>query len=178
MKSTISATALLSLACFVSAAPSREVEKRAYPTGIDVSSYQGASPSWSGSSFAYIKATEGTTYTNPDFASQYNGAYNAGLIRGSYHFAHPDSSTGAAQASYFVKNGGGWSADGKTLPGALDIEYNPSGAECYGLTAAAMVSWIQSFSSEYNSLTGRADSPVDEDYWNGTAASLKTFALG
>lgn len=50
------------------------------------------------------------------------GATNAGVIRGAYHFARPDISSGATQATYFTTNGGGWSADGITLPGALDIE--------------------------------------------------------
>ena len=125
--------------------------------GLDVSGHQ-TSIDWSavvadGAQFAYIKATEGIGFVNPDFASQYNGAYQAGLIRGTYHFALPNDSTGAAQASYFVANGGGWSADGHTLPGALDIEYNPYGAKCYGLSQTAMVSWIASFVDTYQALT-------------------------
>ena len=81
--------------------------------GMDVSSAQG-SVDWQaafnlGARFAYVKATEGTTYTNPSFAQQYNGSYNIGMIRGAYHFAHPDSSTGLAQADYFLAHGGGWS---------------------------------------------------------------------
>jgi len=127
--------------------------------GLDVSSYQGNvnwAAQWNaGARFAYIKATEGTYYTNPYFAQQYNGSYNVGMIRGAYHFATPDTTSGAAQANYFVDHGGGWSKDGKTLPGALDMEYNPYGATCYGLSAGAMVNWIKSFSSTYTSRTGR-----------------------
>ena len=114
--------------------------------GQDVSGYQGNvnwSAQWNaGARFAYIKATEGTYYTNPYFAQQYNGSYNVGMIRGSYHFAIPNGGGGAAQADYFVAHGGGWSKDGRTLPGALDIEYNPYGATCYGLSQSGMVSWI------------------------------------
>ena len=110
--------------------------------GMDVSSYQGNvnwSAAWNnGARFAYVKATEGTYYTNPSFAQQYNGSYTVGMIRGSYHFARPDTTTGAAQANYFVDPGGGWSKDGRTLPGALDIEYNPYGATCYGLSQSSM----------------------------------------
>src|SRR6266511_817611 len=84
--------------------------------------------------FAYVKATEGTSYQNPYFAQQYVGSYNAGMVRGSYHFALPDASSGAAQADYFADHGGGWSADNQTLPGSLDIEWNPYGATCYGLS--------------------------------------------
>jgi len=125
--------------------------------GLDVSGHQ-SSINWGsvashGAQFAYIKATEGTGYVNPDFAAQYDGAYQARIIRGAYHFALPNYSSGAAQASYFVANGGGWSADGRTLPGALDIEYNPYGAECYKLSKSAMVAWIASFDARYEALT-------------------------
>jgi GH25 family lysozyme M1 (1,4-beta-N-acetylmuramidase) len=127
--------------------------------GMDVSGYQGdvdwGTAAANGATFAYVKATESTDYTNPYFAQQYDGSYGAGIIRGSYHFAIPSDSDGATQADYFVANGGGWSADGKTLPGALDIEWNPYGADCYGLTQAAMVGWIQSFVDEYQARTGR-----------------------
>jgi GH25 family lysozyme M1 (1,4-beta-N-acetylmuramidase) len=120
--------------------------------GIDVSDNQG-DINWSSVApnidFAYAKATEGTYYTNGDFYNQYVGPYDNGVIRGAYHFAIPNNSGGAAQADYFVAHGGGWSADGKTLPGALDIEYNPYGAECYGLSQSSMVSWVWSFVDEY-----------------------------
>ncbi|KAG8778611.1 hypothetical protein FRC12_024899 [Ceratobasidium sp. 428] len=154
-KSTLLAFALSSCAL---AAP---YPKRAPagPQGIDVSGYQ-PDVNWqtvkaNGVEFAYIKATEGTTYTNPEFASQYNGAYDAGLIRGAYHFAQPADSTGAAQANYFLEHGGKWSNDGKTLPGALDLEYAPSGDKCYGLSAAAMTSWITDFVKTYQTATTR-----------------------
>ncbi|WP_247746536.1 lysozyme [Streptomyces oryzae] len=127
--------------------------------GVDVSSHQGNvawSTLWnSGVRFAYSKATEGTSYKNPYFAQQYNGSYNVGMIRGAYHFALPNSSSGATQANYFASNGGGWSKDGKTLPGVLDIEYNPYGATCYGLSQSAMVNWIKDFTSTYKAKTGR-----------------------
>jgi GH25 family lysozyme M1 (1,4-beta-N-acetylmuramidase) len=120
--------------------------------GIDVSDYQG-DINWASVApsidFAYAKATEGTYYTNPDFSNQYTGPYGQGLIRGAYHFAIPNNSTGAAQADYFASHGGGWSADGQTLPGVLDIEYNPYGSECYGLTQSQMTAWIWDFVNEY-----------------------------
>ncbi|TRM62333.1 glycoside hydrolase family 25 protein [Schizophyllum amplum] len=146
-------TVLLGAASLAIATPT----KRADPQGIDVSGYQSGidwdSVASNGVSFAYIKATEGTTYKSSSFSDQYTGATNAGLIRGAYHFARPDTSTGAAQAKFFAKHGGGWTADGVTLPGALDMEYNPYGDTCYGLTASAMVDWIQDFSDTYQAAT-------------------------
>jgi GH25 family lysozyme M1 (1,4-beta-N-acetylmuramidase) len=127
--------------------------------GVDVSSHQ-RTVAWSalyarGIRFAYVKATEGRTYRNPYFRSQYGGSYRAGMAHGAYHFAIPNISTGSTQASIFVAHGGGWSADGRTLPGVLDIEYNPYGSWCYGLSRTKMISWIRSFTTRYHRLTGR-----------------------
>ena len=152
-----------------------------YVPGMDVSSYQG-NVDWqsaynNGARFAYVKATEGTSYTNPYFAQQYNGSYNVGMIRGAYHFAHPDSSSGSYQADYFINNGGGWSGDGVTLPPALDIEYNPSGATCYGLSQASMVSWIASFSNEVYARTSKYPMIYTTfDWWNTCTGNSSAFA--
>jgi GH25 family lysozyme M1 (1,4-beta-N-acetylmuramidase) len=127
--------------------------------GIDVSSYQKnvnwASYKSQGRVFAYIKATEGTSYRNPYFASQFDGSAKAGFIRGAYHFANPSGASGKAQADYFVRYGRGWAGDGKTLPGVLDIEYNPHGSTCYGLSKTAMVKWISDFVTQYKKRTTR-----------------------
>lgn len=127
--------------------------------GDDVSGYQ-SGINWggvfrNGARFAYVKATEGTGYRSPAFNSQYEGSYRAGLIRGAYHFALPNKSSGAAQADYFVAHGGGWSKDGKTLPPMLDIEYNPYGSTCYGLSQGSMRNWVKAFSDEVHRKTSR-----------------------
>jgi GH25 family lysozyme M1 (1,4-beta-N-acetylmuramidase) len=127
--------------------------------GVDTSSHNGNvdwSTLWtSGVKWAYVKATEGTYYNNPYFTQQYDGSYDVGMIRGAYHFATPDTTSGATQADYFADHGGGWSRDGRTLPGALDIEWNPYGEACYGKSAAEMVSWISDFLGQYRARTGR-----------------------
>jgi GH25 family lysozyme M1 (1,4-beta-N-acetylmuramidase) len=149
--------------------------------GVDVSSHQGNvawSTLWSsGVKWAYVKATEGTYYKNTYFTQQYNGSYNVGMIRGSYHFATPDTTSGATQANYFVDNGGGWSRDGKTLPGALDIEWNPYGADCYGKTQSGMVSWIKSFLDQYKARTGRdAVIYTSTSWWTLCTGNYSGFA--
>lgn len=149
--------------------------------GLDVSSHQ-ISTNWASAAsgdmrFAYIKATEGRRVSNARFTAQYDGAYAAGLIRGAYHFARPNLSGGAAQASYFAAHGGGWSADGRTLPGALDVEPNPHGARCYGLSPGAMVAWIADFTSTYHARTSRW--PViytSRDWWNACTGRYTGFA--
>lgn len=118
-----------------------------------------------GAEFVYIKATEGTGFTNDYFTQQYNGSYDVGMIRGAYHFARPDISDGSTQADYFLENGGGWSADGQTLPGALDLEHSPYGENCYDLDPQEMVNWISSFTETYQAETGRAPTIYTSASW-------------
>ncbi|KAH6913336.1 glycoside hydrolase family 25 protein [Coprinopsis sp. MPI-PUGE-AT-0042] len=150
---------ILSCAMIALSSPLFNSTERAFPSGIDVSSWN-TGISWSsvkssGIAFAYIKATEGTNYKSPEFNRQYTGATNVGLIRGSYHYALPDKSSGAIQADYFVNNGGRWTGDGITLPGAVNLEWNPYGPTCYGLGHSEMVAWIREFSNAYYAWTKR-----------------------
>lgn len=79
--------------------------------GIDVSSHQ-PQISWSqvaaaGYSFAVIKITGGDQYVNPIWRKQYDGARQAGLAVGFYHYdGEPTVSTGtaAAEAGHFLRN--------------------------------------------------------------------------
>lgn len=122
--------------------------------GIDVSHYQGtinwASVKAAGIKFAWIKTTEGTSVRDSQFSANYTHAYNNGIIRGAYHFARPDESSGATQASYFASHGGGWSRDNLTLPGMLDLE-----GGCYGKSTTSMRNWILDFYNTYKSKTTR-----------------------
>jgi GH25 family lysozyme M1 (1,4-beta-N-acetylmuramidase) len=128
--------------------------------GLDVSVYQGR-VNWHAwrhahRRFAYIKATEGAHYHNPRFSSQYRGAYRAGLLHGAYHYARPDGAPAAVQARYFADHGGSWSRDGRTLPGALDIEDNYTGGNrCWGNSRAHNRAWINHFLHTYYRITHR-----------------------
>src|SRR5437763_278181 len=62
--------------------------------GIDISHYDGTI-NWtmvkgSGVQWAYAKATENLTYVDPTYATHWSAMKNAGVIRGAYHFFHPD----------------------------------------------------------------------------------------
>lgn len=75
--------------------------------GIDVSSHQSIID-WplvarSGIGLAMVKATEGTDYVNPYYDSQVQGALDAGLIVGAYHYAKPSVSDAATEASHFTR---------------------------------------------------------------------------
>ena len=149
--------------------------------GLDVSAHQ-PNVDWQqqwnmGARFAYVKASEGNYYTNELFNSQYQGSRSIGMIRGAYHFAIPNWSSGADQARYFVQNGGGWSSDGYTLPPVLDFEFNPYegrtingfyfGNTCYNMSPAQLQTWVRDFGNTMQSLVGRL--PViytNTSWWN------------
>jgi len=74
--------------------------------GVDISGHQGAI-NWtslmSAKSFALMKATEGTGFTDPYFAGSRNGSRNAGILRGYYHYCRPDlHNSGKSEADYFL----------------------------------------------------------------------------
>lgn len=77
--------------------------------GIDVASYQSSTPSLAGYGFAFVKATEGTTYTNPRHVAQVAAGRAHGLVVGHYHFLHGGNV--AAQAAYFLKTAGWQTGD-------------------------------------------------------------------
>ncbi|MFF1878497.1 lysozyme [Leifsonia sp. NPDC058230] len=139
--------------------------------GLDVSGWQVLNASswasiWAnGARFAYVKATENTNYVSSQFNEQYTDSYNVGMLHGAYHFATPNTSNGAAQANWFLDHGGAGSADGRTMPPLLDIEYNPYGATCYGLNAAQMVGWIRDFSNTVQARIGRLPAIYSTTNW-------------
>lgn len=142
--------------------------------GQDVSNHQ-PNINWAaqyagGSRFSWMKTSEGTTYVDPTFSKHYMGARDAGLVTGGYHFALPSQSSGRTQAEIFIKNGGGWTADGKTLPGMLDLEYNPYpslGNTCFGMSQPQLKAWTWDFMNTYKEKTGRYPTIYSTtDWWN------------
>lgn len=73
--------------------------------GIDVSGYDPHTDwikvSSLGIKFAFIKATEGTGYINPNFTRDWSLAPKAGVLVGAYHFFRPGYD-GVAQAKHFL----------------------------------------------------------------------------
>ena len=121
--------------------------------GIDVSNYQGtinwASVKKAGYTFAFAKATEGTTFTDRYFAANWQGMKKAGIIPGAYHFGHPGTDA-VAQAKYFVntvKAAYGGLSGGLQL--ALDLETTD------GQTPAQVKAWVATFCNEIKTLTGK-----------------------
>ncbi|HEV3068205.1 MAG TPA: GH25 family lysozyme [Streptosporangiaceae bacterium] len=156
--------------------------------GIDVASYQhqnGAAIGWAsvartGYKFAAIKTTEGNYYVNPYAISDIVSAMSAGLYATVYHFAIPNITTGAVQAQFALKYSR-YRSGGRALPLMLDIEYDPYVStdhtnECYGLSAAAMRTWISSFVSTAHSATGQY--PIiytTANWWDTCTGSSTAF---
>jgi lysozyme len=74
--------------------------------GIDVSNHQ-ATINWpavsaAGYRFAFCKATEGTTFRDAYFTTNFAGLKAAGMRRGAYHYASPDDNAPEAEADFFV----------------------------------------------------------------------------
>lgn len=123
--------------------------------GIDVAKYQ-QHIDWktvanSGYEFAYIKATEGRGYTSPTLDRQLDGARNAGMTTGLYHFARPDTNKPEPEADTFAAALNKRDADtaGHLAP-CLDMEREGDD----------LPAWIGGFLDALRNLTDRDDITV------------------
>jgi lysozyme len=138
--------------------------------GIDVSHLQ-QTIDWNevrqaGKAFAFMKATDGITWTDPEFATNWSGAAAAGILRGAYHFYETNDDP-TAQAESFLKVVQLAPGD---LPPVVDIEKTKSGE-----SASQIVQDLQTWLDVVEQATGRV--PIiytNPSYWN----SLGTSAFG
>ncbi len=150
--------------------------------GVDVSHYDGTI-TWSsvkstGVSFAWAKASEGTTITDATYAANMVNGTAAGIAMAGYHFAHPETNSAASEASFFLGIAGSYIKP-CYLPPALDLE-DPSGGPSLvsSMTSAALTTWVQDWMSAIKTQTGIT--PVL--YTNGSIAtylgsSVKTYPI-
>jgi peptidoglycan hydrolase-like protein with peptidoglycan-binding domain len=127
----------------------------------DVSGYQ-AGISFAGCVIAVAKATEGTGYTNPEYAAAKVRAANAGAYFCAYHFLH--AGNGAGQASY------AYGLVGSEVPLMIDCEaeYNSNGT----LASAPQVTDVVDFVNEYRALGGKTYLLyLPHWYWQGDMGS-------
>ncbi|MGW9530523.1 GH25 family lysozyme [Paenibacillus terrae] len=134
--------------------PEPVISSDGHAQGIDVSHYNG-NIDWqqvaaAGKTFAFIKATEGTTYQDNQFLANVQGARDANILVGAYHFLNATTTDGARQeAANFAR--AIESAGGRLdLPPVLDYENNPK-----GLTPAQISEVAHAFLDEMEKLTGR-----------------------
>ena len=130
-----------------------------YVKGIDVSHNNGdidwSQVSQQGIQFAFIKATEGIGWQDPQFKDNkdnIDSAQKAGLKVGAYHYARPDSGNDAsAEAKWFVQVARDYIKPGY-LPPALDIEWDHSNVE--SKSPSYLANWINTWMSTVKDLTG------------------------
>jgi lysozyme len=113
--------------------------------GIDISHWQGTI-NWTkvGNrpiSFVIAKATQGRTFTDPNYASYRRGAAGQGMAWTAYHFADPATSASDAvlQAGHYVDVA---ALDTGDLIPALDLEW------FNGLTVDQLVQWVRDWLQE------------------------------
>jgi GH25 family lysozyme M1 (1,4-beta-N-acetylmuramidase) len=143
--------------------------------GIDVSNWQGtidfARVAAAGKHFAFMKASEGTTYIDPYYASNRANARSAGLKVGAYHFATPTAAAGdaIAQADYFLA--AATPVKGDMLP-VLDLERSGS------LTPPVLTAWVQAYVGRiYQRIGVRALIYVSPNFWTNSMADTSWFAI-
>jgi lysozyme len=119
--------------------------------GIDVSHWQGTID-WSqvagaGYRFAILKATEGQTFDDPNYAGYRTGANAAGIYIGAYHFARPDSTPDDAtlEADHFT--GVAAPKSGDIVP-VLDME------DSGGLSTTTLITWVQTWLDRVSATVG------------------------
>lgn len=161
---------LLALAAAVTAGVSQPHRVAAQvQQGIDVSEYQG-SIDWqqvgaSGKSFAYIRAGDGSSYDDPDFQSNWNGARAAGITRGAYLFFEPSMDPGAQAGLLEQQLRSVHFVQGDLTP-AIDVETTD------GEPASTVVANLQTAVSDLGSYLGVL--PViytSPDWWDNTIGS-------
>jgi lysozyme len=104
--------------------PNEPSKKEFAIRGIDVSHHQHAIE-WpavkrAGMQFAYIKATEGADYKDPDFGRNWTESAVAGIPHGAYHFFTLET-PGKLQAANFLAV---VPAEAGALPPAIDLEFS------------------------------------------------------
>ena len=119
--------------------------------GIDVSTYQGdvdwATVANQGILYAFAKATEGASSTDPSFTRNWTNMKTFGVVRGAYHFFRPAKDP-IVQANNFlqlVKN----SLEASDLPPVLDLEVLD------GLDAQTVINNALKWISAVETATGR-----------------------
>jgi GH25 family lysozyme M1 (1,4-beta-N-acetylmuramidase) len=170
----LASVAVALVAATVNAAPGNAAIRRL--VGPDVSRYQhpnGTAINWDavfgagGQSFAIVKATENADFTSPTFRRDWSTLAARGFIRGAYHYARPSGAPGdaVAEARHYVSVAGTMSRPGQ-LPPILDVE------ETGGLAPAALASWLRSWLTEMQRLTGRKPMIyTSPGWWDGNVRS-------
>jgi lysozyme len=153
----------------------------AYPVhGIDVSHHDGdiqwAQVKAAGISFAFIKATEGADFVDPDFQANWQGASGAAVAKGAYHF-YNFCKTGAVQAANFIKT---VPREDGVLPMVIDLE---ASEDCAPAQMPAKPVFLKDFAAFVSSVTAAYGAApilyvnlvIYDQYLSGAASGFKLW---
>lgn len=135
--------------------PSNKSDDRTLLRGIDISHHQGEidwqSVRAAGVEFAFIKATEGTTFVDPRFKTNWKQAKEAGLIRGAYHFFRTTSPLEGNIANIIQTVG---ELEPGDLPIALDLEVPNQWTDLAMIKRTELIlRWTEGVSKHFTSMS-------------------------
>ena len=179
--------ALAIASCGRDAGATQQCKPSAVVSGVDLNPDGDGTLGWasSGKGFAIIKATQGTSYEDADFAANWAALKTAKIVRGAYHFFDATVS-GVDQANYFLQVVG--TIEPGDLPPTLDIECPVSGdSDCLGngssgdAPAAQITQAMNDFLTTVKSATGLTPIVYSYGSWfsdNGVdTTGLETYPL-
>ena len=122
--------------------------------GIDISGWV-AAPDWNsvsnqGVKFVFVKASE-NTFPDPKFSQHWQASKSVGMLRGAYHFFHPEANNPDQQSSAFIQTVG---ADKGELSPVLDLEQvyvngNPISLPAGDELLALIKQWLDSVENAF-----------------------------
>ncbi|WLT09859.1 GH25 family lysozyme [Bartonella apihabitans] len=122
-------------------------------------------------SFAYIKATEGGDFKDPEFKKNWDHALEAGLRVGAYHFFRPETD-GVLQAENFISSMPKYK---NMLPPAIDVEIDQTKSPDRRVILERLGNLLQHVESYYGS------KPIiytdEENYKNYIAGQFSGYLL-
>jgi len=142
--------------------------------GIDVSHWQG-DIDWdqvygSGKRFAFVKASEGISYTDPNFEENLANGREAGMLMGAYHFARSLNNSAVDEARFFVSVIEDYLTEGYLRP-ALDLEVGEGDWDY-------LSEWVHEFMNTVRDETGIMPAIyVNSYYANNLDQSLAQYSL-
>lgn len=148
--------------------------------GIDVSMWQGANINWaavkqSGVSFAFVKASQNRTFTDPQYASNAQHARAAGVRVGAYDFADPSDGTHAQIIANAIADADHFLAAARPQPTdlrpVLDVETTN------GLTPAELTLWVNTWAGHVDDrIHARPFIYTSPSFWQVKLANTQTTA--
>ena len=150
------------------------------PRGIDVSMWQGTTVNWhsvrsSGIAFAFVKASQNTSFVDPQYAVNVANARAAGVAVGAYDFADPRDGTAAqiaanarADAIHFLTVARPQPTD---LRPVIDVE------QTNGLSPTELTLWVRTWVTTVASrVHARPLIYTSPSFWQLRLANTRTIA--